>query len=61
MFVFLLQHFRIIDFLVESGDRVQALQNVNSADNAVLSFQKGDFIEVVRENEDGSLTVSSFY
>jgi hypothetical protein len=41
----------------ESGDRVQATQTVNSPDNAVLSFQKGDFIEILRENEDGSLTV----
>lgn len=43
--------------LVEIGDRVQALQSVNSPDTAVLSFQKGDFIEVMRENDDGSLMV----
>jgi hypothetical protein len=48
----------LFTFLVENGDRLQALQNVMSPDTAVLSFQKGDIIEVVRENLDGSITVS---
>ncbi|KAI6174130.1 hypothetical protein M3Y98_01156500 [Aphelenchoides besseyi] len=38
------------------GERVRALQSVNSPDGAVLNFQQGDMIEITRENDDGTLT-----
>uniref|UniRef100_A0A1I7S0H6 SH2 domain protein n=1 Tax=Bursaphelenchus xylophilus TaxID=6326 RepID=A0A1I7S0H6_BURXY len=39
-----------------SGERVQAVQSIASPDSAVLSFQKDDVIEVVQENQDGTIT-----
>ncbi|KAI6222404.1 hypothetical protein M3Y99_01504800 [Aphelenchoides fujianensis] len=40
----------------DSGERVQAIQAVSSMDSTVLSFQQGDVIEIVKENEDGTMT-----